>query len=200
MTGRTQGSNLQRRRSIPARQSLIGVLTISILQWSCERPLLAPTSSSRLSAVAVACAPRAGTPSTHAYCSAWSCFVDRSTQFVTPTAEWGSSNEAIATVVGGVVEFHATGEVVITATYRWQDSMPVTGAHRLTVTERGCTVSDPFSSRLCDGASGGIPGVRTPGTCPEEHTAEPLKFEGPSSVSSTDRDFGEVLSLPRTRP
>lgn len=151
---------------MPVRLLLVGILTASMSQWGCESPLLPPTPSSMLSAVAVACEPRSGTASTHAYCPAWACFSDRSTQFVTPTAVWDSSDAAIATVDSGIVEFHSTGEVVIRATYRWQDGMPVTGSHRLTITERGCTVSDPSRSRLCDGASGGIPGVVVPGTCP----------------------------------
>ena len=166
-TGARQRIHLERHFSrMPAHLLLVGILADSVAQWGCERPLLAPTPSSMLSAVAVACEPRAATPSTHAYCPAWSCFSDRSTQFVTAAAVWNSSNEAIATVDRGVVEFHSTGEVVISATYRWQDDMPVTGSHRLTVTERGCTVSDPSRSRLCDGASGGRPGVVAPGTCP----------------------------------
>ena len=156
------------------RPLLVAILTASMSQWGCrdgarsifEKPLLQPTPSSMLSAVAVACEPRSGTPSTHAYCPAWACFSDRSTQFVTPTAVWDSSDKAIATVDRGIVEFHSTGEVVIRATYRWQDGMPVTGSHRLTITERGCIVSDPARSRLCDGASGGIPCVVAPGTCP----------------------------------
>jgi hypothetical protein len=152
---------------VPAHLPLVGLLAYSAVLWGCgDRPLLAPTPLSTLSAVAVACEPRAATPFTHAYCPAWSCFSDRSTQFVTPVAAWYSSNEAIATVDRGIVEFHSTGDVVISATYRWHDGRPVTGSHRFTITDRGCAVSDPSRSRLCDGASGGIPGVAAPGTCP----------------------------------
>lgn len=142
------------------------MLAVAMLQWGCERPLLQPTSSSVLIAVAVACEPRAGTPSSHAYCSAWCCFSDGSTEFITPTAVWESSDHASATVERGIVALHMTGDVHVTATYRWRDGATVAGAHRLTITERGCVVSNPSASRLCDGASPGTPGLGTPGTCP----------------------------------
>ncbi|MFN7985100.1 MAG: hypothetical protein U0Q11_24930 [Vicinamibacterales bacterium] len=149
------------------RRLLLVSLAIAITSWwGCEQLLLQPTASSQLAAVAVACEPRSGTPSTHAYCPAWACFADRSTQFVTTTAVWSSSNEAVATVDNGVVAFHTTGDVVISATYHWQNGAAVTGAHHLTITETGCTVSNPSRSLLCDGAAGGTSSVFAPGTCP----------------------------------
>ncbi|MFN7980912.1 MAG: hypothetical protein U0Q11_03565 [Vicinamibacterales bacterium] len=149
------------------RRLLLVSLAFAITSWlGCEQPLLQPTASSRLAAVAVACEPGSGTPTTHAYCPAWACFADRSTQFVNTTAAWSSSNQAVATVDNGVVAFHSTGEVVISATYRWQNGASVTGSHRLTITEHGCTVSSPSRSLLCDGAAGGTSSVFAPGTCP----------------------------------
>ncbi len=112
----------------------------------------------------MACQPRSGTPLTHAFCPATACFSDQSEQYITPTAEWNSSDPALAIVDRGIVEYRSLGEVVISATYRWQGGAPVTGVHRLTITDKGCTVSDPSWSPLCDGATGGSGSIR-PGNC-----------------------------------
>jgi len=132
----------------------------------CEQPLKPTSISATLSSVQVACAPRDGTPTTHAFCQATACFSDNSLQSIVASAVWQSSNPVVATVERGIVEYRSMGGVTITATYSWKGGTPVTGAHPLTITELGCALSDPGTSRLCDGALGGIPGLRAPATCP----------------------------------
>lgn len=131
-----------------------------------EAPLTPTSPTATLLSVVVACEQLPG-PSPNAYCPAEACFSDRTTKFITPIADWGSSAPAVATVDrGGRVLYHSSGQAVISATFSWQNGEPVTGVHRMTITEGGCTASDPQRPLLCDGGSGGRPGFSPPGTCP----------------------------------
>lgn len=151
----------------PARQCCVVGALIWLSGCSLESPLTPTSPSATLQSVVVACerltAGPAGLP--NAYCPATACFSDRTIRFITPDATWSTSVPAIATVEAGRVFNRGTGSVVISATYAWQGGAPVTGVHRMTITESGCVASDPQRPNLCDDGSGGTPGFSPPGTC-----------------------------------